>query len=303
MTRWPASPSGSCGGGGGAALFFRLYPGGDGRDPLCRQGPSHPPEASPWPCSVWSCVRRCNHDGKKQEYDTLMYNSQMPPPGGDPDAPWTGAGHAGGNCAPALLWLLRRQSLSCWSMSASPLHRPAPTSRRRAGWPGGCVFSPIAPPSSRSEHDWVQKVEQTQRDNGYTLTLEDLIVDQKQITSFYTLDWEDPACEYAMVLVDGDAPPGPPSCRTVCRDHRTPDRSRTTGRSRYPPGPGAHRPPQRGRSAGFRSGRADWISPRGQVWPVGSRLELDGQGLRALPGHPHPMPRLLLRDHPDTPPG
>ena len=58
--------------------------------------------------------------------------------------------------------------------------------------------------SSAVEHDWVQKVEQTQRDNGYTLTLEDLIVDQKQIHLFYTLDWEDPACEYAMVLVDGD---------------------------------------------------------------------------------------------------
>ena len=58
--------------------------------------------------------------------------------------------------------------------------------------------------SSAVEHDWVQKVEQTQRDNGYTLTLEDLIVDQKQIHLFYTLDWEDPACEYAMVLVDGE---------------------------------------------------------------------------------------------------
>ena len=38
--------------------------------------------------------------------------------------------------------------------------------------------------SSAVEHDWVQKVDQTQSDSGYTLTLEDLIVDQKQIQLF-----------------------------------------------------------------------------------------------------------------------
>lgn len=31
------------------------------RSSLCRQGPCPPARGRPWPCSVWSCVRRCDH--------------------------------------------------------------------------------------------------------------------------------------------------------------------------------------------------------------------------------------------------
>ena len=37
------------------------------------------------------------------------------------------------------------------------------------------------------ENEWVQPIEQTDTDNGYTMTVEYLIVDQKQLNVFYTL--------------------------------------------------------------------------------------------------------------------
>ena len=159
--------------------------------------------------------------------------------------------------------------------------------------------------SSAVEHDWVQKVEQTQRDNGYTLTLEDLIVDQKQIHLFYTLDWEDPACEYAMVLVDGDrlsprptvlsdSVEGPQDAGHIVLDYRegqVPDRLDLVLTVR-PNGDGS--PAARFR---FQVALDPSLTAVGQVRPV----ELDGQQiyvdcLEIYPTHA----RLLLRDHPDN---
>ena len=156
--------------------------------------------------------------------------------------------------------------------------------------------------SSAVEHDWVQKVEQTQRDNGYTLTLEDLIVDQKQIHLFYTLDWEDPACEYAMVLVDGDrlsprptvlsdSVEGPQDAGHIVLDYRegqVPDRLDLVLTVR-PNGDGS--PAARFR---FQVALDPSLTAVGQVRPVEQWVELDGQQI--YPTHA----RLLLRDHPDN---
>ena len=139
--------------------------------------------------------------------------------------------------------------------------------------------------SSAVEHDWVQKVEQTQRDNGYTLTLEDLIVDQKQIHLFYTLDWEDPACEYAMVLVDGDrlsprptvlsdSVEGPQDAGHIVLDYRegqVPDRLDLVLTVR-PNGDGS--PAARFR---FQVALDPSLTAVGQVRPVEQWVELDGQ--------------------------
>ena len=163
--------------------------------------------------------------------------------------------------------------------------------------------------SSAVEHDWVQKVEQTQRDNGYTLTLEDLIVDQKQIHLFYTLDWEDPACEYAMVLVDGDrlsprptvlsdSVEGPQDAGHIVLDYRegqVPDRLDLVLTVR-PNGDGS--PAARFR---FQVALDPSLTAVGQVRPVEQWVELDGQQiyvdcLEIYPTHA----RLLLRDHPDN---
>ena len=163
--------------------------------------------------------------------------------------------------------------------------------------------------SSAVEHDWVQKVEQTQRDNGYTLTLEDLIVDQKQIHLFYTLDWEDPACEYAMVLVDGerlsprpsvlsDSVQGPQDAGHIVLDYReeqVPDRLDLELTVR-PNGDGS--PAARFR---FQVALDPSLTAVGQVRPVEQWVELDGQQiyvdcLEIYPTHA----RLLLRDHPDN---
>ena len=163
--------------------------------------------------------------------------------------------------------------------------------------------------SSAVEHDWVQKVEQTQRDNGYTLTLEDLIVDQKQIHFFYTLDWEDPACEYAMVLVDGDrlsprptvlsdSVEGPQDAGHIVLDYRegqVPDRLDLVLTVR-PNGDGS--PAARFR---FQVALDPSLTAVGQVRPVEQWVELDGQQiyvdcLEIYPTHA----RLLLRDHPDN---
>ena len=162
--------------------------------------------------------------------------------------------------------------------------------------------------SSAVEHDWVQKVEQTQRDNGYTLTLEDLIVDQKQIHLFYTLDWEDPACEYAMVLVDGDrlsprptvlsdSVEGPQDGHIVLdyREGQVPDRLDLVLTVR-PNGDGS--PAARFR---FQVALDPSLTAVGQVRPVEQWVELDGQQiyvdcLEIYPTHA----RLLLRDHPDN---
>ena len=153
--------------------------------------------------------------------------------------------------------------------------------------------------SSAVEHDWVQKVEQTQRDNGYTLTLEDLIVDQKQIHLFYTLDWEDPACEYAMVLVDGDRLSPRPTVLSDSvegpQDGQVPDRLDLVLTVR-PNGDGS--PAARFR---FQVALDPSLTAVGQVRPVEQWVELDGQQiyvdcLEIYPTHA----RLLLRDHPDN---
>lgn len=163
--------------------------------------------------------------------------------------------------------------------------------------------------SSAVEHDWVQKVEQTQRDNGYTLTLEDLIVDQKQIHLFYTLDWEDPACEYAMVLVDGDrlsprptvlsdSVEGPQDAGHIVLDYRegqVPDRLDLVLTVR-PNGDGSPAAQFR-----FQVALDPSLTAVGQVRPVEQWVELDGQQiyvdcLEIYPTHA----RLLLRDHPDN---
>lgn len=163
--------------------------------------------------------------------------------------------------------------------------------------------------SSAVEHDWVQKVDQTQSDNGYTLTLEDLIVDQKQIHLFYTLDWEDPACEYAMVLVDGerlsprpsvlsDSVNGPQDAGHIVLDYRegqVPDRL-DLGLTVRSNGDGA--PAARFR---FQVALDPSLTAVGQVRPVEQWVELDGQQiyvdrLEIYPTHA----RLMLRDHPDN---
>ena len=71
-----------------------------------------------------------------------------------------------------------------------PLHRPAPTSRCWAGWPRRCAFPTACPPqwSTTGCKRWSRPSATT----AIPLTLEDLIVDQKQIHLFYTLDWEGP---------------------------------------------------------------------------------------------------------------
>lgn len=163
--------------------------------------------------------------------------------------------------------------------------------------------------SSAVEHDWVQKVDQTQSDNGYTLTLEDLIVDQKQIHLFYTLDWEDPACEYAMVLVDGerlsprpsvlsDSVNGPQDAGHIVLDYRegqVPDRL-DLGLTVRSNGDGA--PAARFR---FQVTLDPALTAAGQIRPVEQWVELDGQQiyvdrLEIYPTHA----RLMLRDHPDN---
>ena len=163
--------------------------------------------------------------------------------------------------------------------------------------------------SSAVEHDWVQKVEQTQRDNGYTLTLEDLIVDQKQIHLFYTLDWEDPACEYAMVLVDGDrlsprptvlsdSVEGPQDAGHIVLDYRegqVPDRLDLVLTVR-PNGDGS--PAARFR---FQVALDPSLTAVGQVRPVEQWVELDGQQiyvdrLEIYPTHA----RLNLEQDPDN---
>ncbi|MFQ9916045.1 MAG: DUF4179 domain-containing protein [Flavonifractor plautii] len=165
--------------------------------------------------------------------------------------------------------------------------------------------------SSAVEHDWVQKVEQTQRDNGYTLTLEDLIVDQKQIHLFYTLDWEDPACEYAMVLVDGDrlsprptvlsdSVEGPQDAGHIVLDYRegqVPDRLDLVLTVR-PNGDGS--PAGRFRFQVALDPSLTALSARSGRWSSG--VELDGQQIYVdcLEIYPHPCPAAAEEDHPDN---
>lgn len=163
--------------------------------------------------------------------------------------------------------------------------------------------------SSAVEHDWVQKVDQTQSDSGYTLTLEDLIVDQKQIHLFYTLAWEDPSCEYAMVYVDGgrlsprpsvlsDSVQGPQDAGHIVLDYReeqVPDRLDLELTVR-PNGDGP--PAARFR---FQVTLDPALTAAGQIRPVEQWVELDGQQiyvdrLEIYPTHA----RLLLEDHPDN---
>lgn len=112
---------------------------------------------------------------------------------------------------------------------------------------------------------------------------------------------------WSMWTADGSLP-GPPSCRTVCRDHRTPDTSYwTTGRSRYrtgwtwssPSAPTGTAPP----AARFRFQVTldPALTAAGQIRPVEQWVELDGQQiyvdrLEIYPTHA----RLLLEDHPDN---
>ena len=163
--------------------------------------------------------------------------------------------------------------------------------------------------SSAVEHDWVQKVDQTQRDSGYTLTLENLIVDQKQIHLFYTLAWEDPACEYAMVYVDSERLSPRPSVLSDSvnvpqdaghivldyREEQVPDRLdldltvRTNGDGS---------PAARFR---FQITLDPSLTAVGQILPVEQWVELDGQQicvdrLEIYPTHA----RLMLRDSPDN---
>ena len=163
--------------------------------------------------------------------------------------------------------------------------------------------------SSAVEHDWVQKVDQTQRDSGYTLTLENLIVDQKQIHLFYTLVWEDPACEYAMVYVDSerlsprpsvlsDSVNGPQDAGHIVLDYReeqVPDRLDLKLTVR-PNGDGS--PTARFR---FQVTLDPSLTAVGQILPVEQWVELDGQQicvdrLEIYPTHA----RLMLRDCPDN---
>lgn len=163
--------------------------------------------------------------------------------------------------------------------------------------------------SSAVEHDWVQKVDQTQSDSCYTLTLEDLIVDQKQIHLFYTLAWEDPSCEYAMVYVDGgrlsprpsvlsDSVNGPQDAGHIVLDYReeqVPDRL-DLELTVHPNGDGP--PAARFR---FQVTLDPALTAAGQIRPVEQWVELDGQQiyvdrLEIYPTHA----RLLLEDHPDN---
>lgn len=163
--------------------------------------------------------------------------------------------------------------------------------------------------SSAVEHDWVQKVDQTQRDSGYTLTLENLIVDQKQVHLFYTLAWEDPACEYAMVYVDSerlsprpsvlsDSVNGPQDAGHIVLDYReeqVPDRLDLNLTVR-PNGDGS--PAARFR---FQVTLDPSLTAVGQILPVEQWVELDGQQicvdrLEIYPTHA----RLMLRDCPDN---
>lgn len=163
--------------------------------------------------------------------------------------------------------------------------------------------------SSAVEHDWVQKVDQTQRDSGYTLTLENLIVDQKQVHLFYTLVWEDPACEYAMVYVDSerlsprpsvlsDSVNGPQDAGHIVLDYReeqVPDRLDLNLTVR-PNGDGS--PAARFR---FQVTLDPSLTAVGQILPVEQWVELDGQQicvdrLEIYPTHA----RLMLRDCPDN---
>lgn len=163
--------------------------------------------------------------------------------------------------------------------------------------------------SSAVEHDWVQKVDQTQRDSGYTLTLENLIVDQKQIHLFYTLAWEDPACEYAMVYVDSerlsprpsvlsDSVNGPQDAGHIVLDYReeqVPNRLDLDLTVR-PNGDGS--PAARFR---FQITLDPSLTAVGQILPVEQWVELDGQQicvdrLEIYPTHA----RLMLRDSPDN---
>lgn len=163
--------------------------------------------------------------------------------------------------------------------------------------------------SSAVEHDWVQKVDQTQRDSGYTLTLENLIVDQKQVHLFYTLVWEDPACEYAMVYVDSerlsprpsvlsDSVNGPQDAGHIVLDYReeqVPDRLDLKLTVR-PNGDGS--PTARFR---FQVTLDPSLTAVGQILPVEQWVELDGQQicvdrLEIYPTHA----RLMLRDCPDN---
>lgn len=163
--------------------------------------------------------------------------------------------------------------------------------------------------SSAVEHDWVQKVDQTQRDSGYTLTLENLIVDQKQIHLFYTLAWEDPACEYAMVYVDSERLSPRPSVLSDSvnvpqdaghivldyREEQVPDRLDLDLTVR-PNGDGS--PAARFR---FQITLDPSLTAVGQILPVEQWVELDGQQicvdrLEIYPTHA----RLMLRDSPDN---
>ena len=163
--------------------------------------------------------------------------------------------------------------------------------------------------SSAVEHDWVQKVDQTQRDSGYTLTLENLIVDQKQVHLFYTLVWEDPACEYAMVYVDSerlsprpsvlsDSVNGPQDAGHIVLDYReeqVPDRLDLKLTVR-PNGDGS--PTARFR---FQVPLDPCLTAVGQILPVDQWGELDGpqlcvDRLEIYPTHA----RLMLRDCPDN---
>lgn len=163
--------------------------------------------------------------------------------------------------------------------------------------------------SSAVEHDWVQKVDQTQSDNGYTLTLENLIVDRKQVHLFYTLAWEDPACEYAMVYVDSgclsprpsvlsDSVNGPQDAGHIVLDYReeqVPDRLDLALTVR-PNGDGS--PAARFR---FQVTLDPSLTAVGQILPVEQWVELDGQQicvdrLEIYPTHA----RLMLRDRPDN---
>ncbi len=163
--------------------------------------------------------------------------------------------------------------------------------------------------SSAVEHDWGQKVDQTQRDSGYTLTLENLIVDQKQIHLFYTLAWEDPACEYAMVYVDSERLSPRPSVLSDSvnvpqdaghivldyREEQVPDRLDLDLTVR-PNGDGS--PAARFR---FQITLDPSLTAVGQILPVEQWVELDGQQicvdrLEIYPTHA----RLMLRDSPDN---
>ena len=102
--------------------------------------------------------------------------------------------------------------------------------------------------------------------------------------------------------------PGPPSCRTVCRDHRTPDTSYwTTGEEQVPDRLDLEltvRPNGDGSPAArfrFQVALDPSLTAVGQVRPVEQWVELDGQQiyvdcLEIYPTHA----RLLLRDHPDN---